>query len=190
MMLGHRRNQTACNMVVPLPPHPVNDSAIGRRCFFLASLIVLGSIPIAICVCLLLFASPSLSVFLSLSLRFSVCLSLSLSLSISLSLCPSRPPSVSLSRSLPAFFSPGDRENTTLPDMDARRVAALRRIVPGCFLCHADAHDIDCLTISTPRGFEPLRAEPNGFRVHLLSHSDTVSCHIAAPKNTMADGMP
>ena len=29
---------------------------------------------------------------------------------------------------------------------------------------------------STPRGFEPLRAEPNGFRVHLLSRSDTVSC--------------
>ena len=84
MMLGHRRNQTACNMVVPLPPHPVNDSAIGRRCFFLASLIVLGSIPIAICVCLLLFASPSLSVFLSLSLRFSVCLSLSLCLFLSL----------------------------------------------------------------------------------------------------------
>ena len=28
---------------------------------------------------------------------------------------------------------------------------------------------------STPRGFEPLRAEPNGFLVHLLSHSDTVS---------------
>ena len=28
---------------------------------------------------------------------------------------------------------------------------------------------------STPRGFEPLRAEPNGFRVHLLNRSDTVS---------------
>jgi len=28
---------------------------------------------------------------------------------------------------------------------------------------------------ATPRGFEPLQAEPNGFRVHLLSHSDTVS---------------
>ena len=28
---------------------------------------------------------------------------------------------------------------------------------------------------ATPRGFEPLRAEPNGFRVHLLNHSDTVS---------------
>ena len=28
---------------------------------------------------------------------------------------------------------------------------------------------------STPRGFEHLRAEPNGFLVHLLSRSDTVS---------------
>ena len=28
---------------------------------------------------------------------------------------------------------------------------------------------------STPKGFEPLRAEPNGFLVHLLSHSDAVS---------------
>ena len=28
---------------------------------------------------------------------------------------------------------------------------------------------------TTPRGFESLRAEPNGFRVHLLNHSDTVS---------------
>ncbi len=30
-------------------------------------------------------------------------------------------------------------------------------------------------TKTTARGFEPLRAEPNGFRVHLLSRSDTVS---------------
>ena len=28
---------------------------------------------------------------------------------------------------------------------------------------------------STPKGFEPLRAEPNGFLIHLLNHSDTVS---------------
>ena len=28
---------------------------------------------------------------------------------------------------------------------------------------------------TTARGFEPLRAEPNGFRVHLLGHSDTLS---------------
>ena len=28
---------------------------------------------------------------------------------------------------------------------------------------------------ATPKGFEPLRAEPNGFLVHLLSHSDKVS---------------
>jgi hypothetical protein len=32
----------------------------------------------------------------------------------------------------------------------------------------------------TPRGFEPLRAEPNGFLVHLLNHSDTVS-HVCSP---------
>ena len=35
---------------------------------------------------------------------------------------------------------------------------------------------------ATARGFEPLRAEPNGFRVHLLNRSDTLSvagkhCH-------------
>ena len=28
---------------------------------------------------------------------------------------------------------------------------------------------------TTPKGFEPSRAEPNGFLVHLLNHSDTVS---------------
>ena len=28
---------------------------------------------------------------------------------------------------------------------------------------------------TTPVGFEPTRAEPNGFLVHLLNHSDTVS---------------
>ena len=28
---------------------------------------------------------------------------------------------------------------------------------------------------STAKGFEPLRAEPNGFRVHLLGRSDTLS---------------
>ena len=32
---------------------------------------------------------------------------------------------------------------------------------------------------TTQRGFEPLRAEPNGFLVHLLNHSDTVSLRIA-----------
>ena len=30
-------------------------------------------------------------------------------------------------------------------------------------------------THATPRGFEPLRAEPNGFQGHLLNRSDTVS---------------
>eukprot|EP00971_Amphidinium_carterae_P230622 4577052-Amphidinium_carterae.1 len=31
------------------------------------------------------------------------------------------------------------------------------------------------LSQSTARGFEPLRAEPNGFLVHLVGHSDTLS---------------
>jgi hypothetical protein len=30
----------------------------------------------------------------------------------------------------------------------------------------------------TARGFEPLRAEPNGFLVHLLNHSDALSCQV------------
>ena len=33
---------------------------------------------------------------------------------------------------------------------------------------------------ATARGFEPLRAEPNGFRVHHLSHSVTLSCSLHA----------
>ena len=39
-------------------------------------------------------------------------------------------------------------------------------------------------TTTTPRGFEPLRAEPNGFLVHLLNHSDTVSCTYIASTTT------
>lgn len=35
-------------------------------------------------------------------------------------------------------------------------------------------------TEATARGFEPLRAEPNGFRVHLLNRSDTMSLRIIA----------
>ena len=36
---------------------------------------------------------------------------------------------------------------------------------------------------TTARGFEPLRAEPNGFRVHLLNRSDTLS-HEHLPHRT------
>ena len=38
------------------------------------------------------------------------------------------------------------------------------------------------LYFTTARGLEPLRAEPNGFRAHLLSRSDTLSddrCQVA-----------
>ena len=34
---------------------------------------------------------------------------------------------------------------------------------------------------TTARGFEPLRAEPNGFRVHHLNHSVTLSCLLWVP---------
>ena len=37
----------------------------------------------------------------------------------------------------------------------------------------------DCKTKTTARGFEPLRAEPNGFQVHHLNHSVTLSVGIA-----------
>ena len=35
--------------------------------------------------------------------------------------------------------------------------------------------------LSTARGFEPLRAEPNGFLVHHLNHSVTLSLEVSAP---------
>jgi hypothetical protein len=47
---------------------------------------------------------------------------------------------------------------------------------------HAAAHGISCIARyllcakPTARGFEPLRAEPNGFLVHHLNHSVTLSC--------------
>ena len=44
-------------------------------------------------------------------------------------------------------------------------------------LCHMGRQHAHA---STPKGFEPLRAEPNGFLVHLLSHSDTVFCRRSA----------
>jgi hypothetical protein len=35
---------------------------------------------------------------------------------------------------------------------------------------------LNAKTEATPRGFEPLRAEPDGFRVHPLSRMDSMSC--------------
>ena len=53
----------------------------------------------------------------------------------------------------------------TSRDVRANQIGARQRPCAGTGRCRD----------STPRGFEPLRAEPNGFQVHLLSHSDTVS---------------
>ena len=46
----------------------------------------------------------------------------------------------------------------------------LRRPQPAVAVHAAGPH-----SIHIPKGFKPLRAEPNGFLVHLLSHSDKVS---------------
>ena len=43
---------------------------------------------------------------------------------------------------------------------------------------------------STARGFEPLRAEPNGFRVHHLSHSVTLSVNKCMDKSNTLYSTP
>ena len=66
-----------------------------------------------------------------------------------------------------------------LPPPQKKSVAAAGMLSPTELLaqaelseaCHSQSRQIN----STPRGFEPLRAEPIGFRVQLLSRSDTVS---------------
>ena len=58
------------------------------------------------------------------------------------------------------------RAHTRAPGVDADRHALAR--------AHTYKHTRTCAR-ATPRRFEPLRAEPNGFRVHLLSRSDTLS---------------
>ena len=55
--------------------------------------------------------------------------------------------------------------------------AAARSMVAAQHRCQPTA-GAPC--VSTPRGFEPLRAEPNGFRVHPLGRSGTVSGDVAA----------
>ena len=40
---------------------------------------------------------------------------------------------------------------------------------------HAESTVKAARRATTAKGFEPSRAEPNGFLVHLLNHSDTLS---------------
>ena len=48
----------------------------------------------------------------------------------------------------------------------------------SCMSAHRSPPESDIIAQAqaTARGFEPLRAEPNGFRVHHLNHSVTLSC--------------
>ena len=52
---------------------------------------------------------------------------------------------------------------------------ATEAAVPCMCAIHAVPSLLYCMHKTTPKGFEPLRAEPNGFLVHHLSHSVTLS---------------
>lgn len=85
---------------------------------------------------------------------------------------------------VPAFTS-GPFTRKRKLQLAKRAVEAQPFLEAGCFLIfqHAfkssssqlESNAIQFRRKTTPKGFEPLRAEPNGFLVHLLSHSDTVS---------------
>ena len=77
-----------------------------------------------------------------------------------------------------ASLSPTSRQLFSVPALGHNSSSAL----PRCRQRFASAYQPPAIFRScsppgqsTPRGFEPLRAEHNGFRVHLLSRSDTVS---------------
>ena len=55
-----------------------------------------------------------------------------------------------------------------------------------CCILFTYTKGFDC---TTPRGFQPLRAEPNGFRVHLLNHSDTVALTATLCNDIHANGL-
>ena len=57
----------------------------------------------------------------------------------------------------------------------------------GTFPKSTAMHPHMCTWIATARGFEPLRAEPNGFLVHHLNHSVTLS--VAGANCEDANGM-
>ena len=49
---------------------------------------------------------------------------------------------------------------------------AIPKLLPDCY---SKNHFVDRSCKATTKGFEPSRAEPNGFLVHLLNHLDTLS---------------
>jgi hypothetical protein len=65
------------------------------------------------------------------------------------------------------------RELRSRPGTSPTHSGCCRTITALC-VCHARAK-------STARGFEPLRAEPNGFLVHHLNHSVTLSVFESLP---------
>ena len=68
----------------------------------------------------------------------------------------------------PRAFRTQNGSDTTTP-------CARHRVPHRRFACCMLGSPPGGATQAAPRGFESLRAEPNGFRVHLLNRSDTVS---------------
>jgi hypothetical protein len=65
--------------------------------------------------------------------------------------------------------------NVTLPQRERKTVIRVCIYIHVYIYMLIYRHHVESLN-TTPKGFEPLRAEPNGFLVHLLNHSDKVSC--------------
>ena len=62
---------------------------------------------------------------------------------------------------------------TLVCEFEQTDLIAIPKLLPDC---DSKNHLVDRNCKATTKGFEPSRAEPNGFRVHLLNHSDTLSC--------------
>ena len=95
------------------------------------------------------------------------------------SLCPHVCASVGVIRSMShsAMCSSGGRCMIALvlvANFAADAILRVRQLVAMC-IC------------TTARGFEPLRAEPNGFLVHHLNHSVTLSCFLFLCLRSRAD---
>ena len=67
----------------------------------------------------------------------------------------------------------GERSSRCLADGNSPRGCFCQQLYRGEVIM---SQSLGACDNATPNGFEPLRAEPNGFLAHFLSHSDTVSC--------------
>ena len=82
----------------------------------------------------------------------------------------------SISRDLTLFFwGGGETFSISLSLPPSPSPLSLSPSLRSISLCASSWRYVKVFFASTARGFEPLRAEPNGFRVHHLNHSVTLS---------------